>query len=211
MVEEWLRGVIATLVGLGTSVRRDETDAVHQARTTTRRLRAVLAVVPGGAAAAARKELKRYGRLLGEARDLEVRAGLAAQLLDEAGEQGADAARERLVDGVRAAYRDAHGRIVAYLDGSAYPRLLELLDEAAGDAESLDELAVQHEARKHARAMRYLAEALGDDETAAAGAALQDAFGDRRDYELLARSLDGESDEALARVRDAARSRARTA
>jgi len=211
MVEEWLRGVVAALAGLGTAVRRDEADAVHQARTATRRLRAVLAVVPGEAAAAARKELKSYGRLLGAARDLEVRAGLAAQLLDEAGEQGADAARERLVDDVRAAYRDAHERVVAYLDGSAYPRLLELLDVAAGDAEGIDELAVQHEARKHSRAMRYLAEALGDDETAAAGAALQDAFGDRRDYELLARSLDGETDEPLVRVRDTARARAATA
>jgi CHAD domain-containing protein len=208
-VGAWLREVAAELAGLGAAVRRDEPDAVHKARTMTRRLRAVLAVVPGEQAQRARAELKRYGTVLGEARDLEVRAELAAGLLVELGDDDeTDAARERLVAGIRTAHAEAHGRVVDYLDGRGYARLLELLEEATAGGDGVDELAVEHEARKHARAMRYLAEALGDAETAATGAALQDAFGARRDYELLARSLDGDTEEPLVRLRHAARVRA---
>lgn len=201
----WLRDVIESLIGVGSAVRRDEPDSVHSARTMTRRLRAVIGLVAGDAAKSARKELKRYGRLLGAARDLEVRAELAARLLDELGdEDSTDAAHRHLVDEPRAAYRAAHAAVVEYLDGRAYRRLVELLEEVADDAEQLDELAVRHEARKHARALRYLADALGDDDTAKLGAGLQDAFGEERDFALLARSLDGETDESLAHVREAA-------
>jgi CHAD domain-containing protein len=217
-LESWLRDLIASFDGLGIAVRRDEPDSVHQARTATRRLRVVLGLVPGHAAERARKELKHYGRVLGAARDLEVRAELAEELLEGLGDRDRDrdrdsgddagAARERLVEAVRAEYRSAHAGIVEYIDSPAYGRLLALLEDVTEDAESLDELAVQHEIRKHARALRYLAEALGDSETARIGAALQDAFGDRRDFTLLARSLDGEEDRSLARVRDAARKRA---
>ena len=207
-VATWLRDVTDSLIGLGSAVRRDDPDSVHQARTMTRRLRVAIGLVPGDAAEPARKELKSYGRALGTARDLEVRAELAARLLDELGDDDeTDAAHQHLVTAVRAEYRDAHARLVDYLDGRAYRRLVTLLEEVADDAEDLDELAVQHEARKHARALRYLAEALGDDSTAQAGAALQDAFGEHRDYTLLARSLDGETDESLVRVREAARKR----
>ncbi|AYG02576.1 CHAD domain-containing protein [Gryllotalpicola protaetiae] len=204
----WLRDVIDSLIGLGSAVRRDEPDSVHQARTMTRRLRVVIGLVPGDAARPARKELKNYGRALGAARDLEVRAELAARLLDELGDDDdTDAAHQRLVTGVLAEYRVAHARLVEYLDGRAYRRLLTLLEDVADDAEDLDELAVQHEARKHARALRYLAEALADDGTAKLGARLQDAFGEHRDYTLLARSLEGETDRSIAEVRQAAQKR----
>jgi CHAD domain-containing protein len=213
----WLREVAAALTGLAAAVRGDEPDAVHRARTMTRRLRAVLAAVPGEPAQRVRAELKRYGTVLGAARDLEVRAQLAAALLAELGEDDeTDAAHARLLAGIRALHAGAHRRVVAYLDGPAYARLLGLLDRllagwpdgAAATGEGIDELAVEHAARKHARALRYLAESLGDAGTAATGAALQDAFGARRDLELLARSLDGESDASLVRLREAARARA---
>ncbi|MFF2494748.1 hypothetical protein [Agromyces sp. NPDC058064] len=78
--------------------------------------------------------------------------------------------------------------------------------------DGLDEWEVRHEVRKHARALRYLAEALGDEQAAAVGAALQDAIGDQRDHLLLARWLDddaeAESDESIRGVRDIARRRA---
>lgn len=208
-VSGWLRGVIAELVGLGIAVRRDEPDSVHRARTMTRRLRVVLRVVPGDAAKEARKRLREYGALLGAARDLEVRAALAEKLIAELGADGdTDAARERLVHSVRRDYAAAHRQIVAYLDGPDYRRLNRLLDEAAAEAESVDELAVLHEARKSARALRYFAEAYGDTEKAQAGAALQDTLGDHRDHVLLARSLAGEDDAVLARLRETAQSRA---
>lgn len=207
-VETWLRDTIDSLIGLGIAVRRDEADSVHKARTMTRRLRALLALAGGETARAARTELKHYGRVLGTARDLEVRAELAQGLIDEVGDgDETDAAHRRLIDDVRAEYDAAHAVVVEYLDGPRYRGLAERLGELHNGAAALDELAVEHEARKHARAMRYLAEALGDDETAELGGALQDAFGEHRDYTLLARSLDGEEDESLARVREAARRR----
>lgn len=210
-VRTWLRDTIDALIGLGAAVRRDETDAVHRARTMTRRLRAVLGLVPGDAASAARKELKHYGRLLGAARDLEVRAELAQGLLDELGDgDETDAAHRRLVEDARTEYSAAHAAVVDYLDGAQYRALVDRLEEVHDAARSFDTLAMEHEARKHARALRYLAEALGDEKTAQLGASLQDAFGDRRDYTLLARSLDDERDESLTRVRDAARERGET-
>ena len=76
--------VIAAYVGaqasrlkaLDAAVRRDEPDAVHQMRVTTRRLRAALQafpmVLPKPATAGAREELRWLGRVLGDARDAEV-------------------------------------------------------------------------------------------------------------------------------------------
>lgn len=208
-VDGWLEGAIADLEGLGLAVRRDAPDAVHKARTTTRRLRTVLRVVPGEAAKQARRALRAYGELLGAARDLEVRADLAEQLIEESGgDAETDAARDRLVAPARRAYHDAHRHIVAYLDGPAYARLAAQLERAVDDAASVDELVVRHEARKAARSMRYLAEAVGDEATAEAGAERQSALGGHRDLTLLARSLEGEGDPVLARVREAAHARA---
>lgn len=207
-VETWLRDTIDALIGLGASVRRDDADAVHKARTMTRRLRVVLRLVPGDVAQAALEQLKGYGRLLGAARDLEVRAELAEGLLDDVGDHDeADAAHHRLVDEVRAEYAQAHLAIVDYLDGAGYRQLLDELEQVRSSAATLDDLGVEHEARKHARAMRYLAEALGNERVAELGSGLQDTFGEHRDYTLLARSLDGEDDESLGRVRDAAQRR----
>ncbi|MFC4241918.1 CHAD domain-containing protein [Gryllotalpicola reticulitermitis] len=209
-VESWLRDTIDTLIGLGTAVRRNEADAVHKARTATRRLRVVLDLVPGEAASHARTELKRYGRLLGTARDFEVRAELAQGLLDAVGDSDeTDAAHRRLIEGVRGEYAAAHATVMEYLDGPHYQGLIERLEEVRSGTAGLDELAVQHEARKHARAMRYLAEALGDEQTAVIGAGLQDAFGEQRDYTLLARSLEGDDDASVARIREVAGERGR--
>jgi CHAD domain-containing protein len=208
-IDEWLEGAIADLEGLGLAVRRDAPDAVHKARTTTRRLRTVLRVIPGAAAKQARRALRAYGELLGAARDLEVRADLAEQLIDESGgDEATDAARDRLVAPARRAYHDAHRHVVAYLDGPAYNRLLARLAAVVDDAAGVDDLAVRHEARKSARSMRYLAEVVGDVATAAAGAERQGVLGEHRDLTLLARSLEGEADPVLVAVRETARARA---
>ena len=205
--ERWLRDTIDSLLGLGIAVRRDEADSVHKARTMTRRLRVVLGLIPGDTAKAALRELKRYGRVLGTARDFEVRAELAQRLLDEVGDDDeTDAAHRRLIDDVRAEYAAAHDAVVEYLDGPRYRELTARLKDVHESA-ALDELGVQHEARKHARAMRYLAEALGDERTVDLGSGLQDRFGEHRDYTLLARSLEGEDGESLIRVREAAQRR----
>ena len=66
----------ARLKALDTAVRREEPDAVHQMRVTTRRLRAGLRafplVLPEPATRRLRDELRWLGRVLGDARDLEV-------------------------------------------------------------------------------------------------------------------------------------------
>jgi CHAD domain-containing protein len=207
-VETWLADTVDSLIGLGPAVRRDDADAVHKARTMTRRLRVILPLLRGKAAREAAGGLRRYGKVLGGARDLEVRAELAERLLaDIRDDDEGDAAHARLVKEVRRERVAAHRAVVAYLDGPKYARLLDRLEAVRAAADELDELAVQHEARKHARAMRYLAEALGDERTAETGAALQDAFGEHRDYTLLARSLEGDDDASIAAVREAARRR----
>jgi CHAD domain-containing protein len=66
----------ARLRSLDPAVRRDDIDAVHQMRVTTRRLRSTLqsfpAIFPAEPARHLREELKWLGSVLGEARDCEV-------------------------------------------------------------------------------------------------------------------------------------------
>lgn len=208
-----VRDVISELTGVEPEVRRDTDDAVHRARTLTRRLRAFLPLVPGRDAERAMHGLERYGDVLGAARDLEVRQKLVKRLLAElGGDAGADAVPRRLVKAVKRERRRAHRDLVDYLDGPKYRKLVDRLEAVRGAVDRLDEWEVRHEIRKHARALRYLAEALGDEQAAAAGAALQDALGDQRDHLLLARWLDddaeAESDESIRGVRDISRRRA---
>ena len=59
-------------------------------RQSLQRLRAVLGLVPGEEARTARAELKRYGQVLGAARDFEVRAELAAKLLEDVADADED-------------------------------------------------------------------------------------------------------------------------
>ncbi len=94
----------------------DEPDAVHQLRTSVRRLRNVLAAFSQYAEPSAvgglRAQLAEYGDRLGEARDLEVRAEWCERL---AAEVGLDSVlRGRLVAPVLAAHADAHGAFVAW-------------------------------------------------------------------------------------------------
>lgn len=69
----------ARLESLDPAVRRDEIDAIHQMRVTTRRLRSTLQsftdILPTGATRQLRDDLKWLGGVLGEARDCEVLAG----------------------------------------------------------------------------------------------------------------------------------------
>ncbi|HEX6449052.1 MAG TPA: CYTH and CHAD domain-containing protein [Trebonia sp.] len=66
----------ARLKALDTAVRRDEPDAIHQMRVTTRRLRSTLqsftVIWPSAATGHLKDELKWLGQVLGDARDAEV-------------------------------------------------------------------------------------------------------------------------------------------
>ena len=151
----------------------DEPDAVHQLRTSVRRLRNVLAAfrryLDRDATAELRSELKVWGDLLGLARDLEVRAREAATAADAVGlgetdRSPADAVTARTTDRsalveqlVRARSR-AHADVVRWTTsdrGRALARLLEtwaaeprLGERASRPARKAARRAVRHEVER---------------------------------------------------------------
>ncbi len=94
----------------------DEPDAVHQLRTTVRRLRNVVAafkkLLEPEPTARLRSALSDYGARLGESRDLEVRADHCADALETLGLD--DELRGPLVEPLLAAHEVAHRRLVAW-------------------------------------------------------------------------------------------------
>jgi CHAD domain-containing protein len=134
----YLRAQVARIKDLDPAVRRDETDAVHQMRVTTRRLRAALQafpmVLPGPATARLNEELRWLGRVLGTARDIEVLSEHFAAELDATPD-------EMVVGPVRArvsahfARREAAARaaMADALDSARYFALLDELDGLLAD------------------------------------------------------------------------------
>ncbi|WP_368499418.1 CHAD domain-containing protein [Herbiconiux sp. A18JL235] len=130
-----VRDLATQIVELDPRVRADDDDAVHRLRVVVRRLRSVLAshreLFDGDGLGRLRDSLSRLGALLGETRDLEVRARWAADALAEVeadrGVVDADA-RRRLVDDTRAEHADAHRRLVSAMSDTPYYRLLDELD-----------------------------------------------------------------------------------
>jgi CHAD domain-containing protein len=131
VVLAYLDAQAGRLVALDPAVRRDEVDAVHQMRVTTRRLRATFqafpAVLPPTATRHLRDELKWLGMVLGAARDNEVLAEAFRAMLAVTPTElviGPAAARVTVHFASRtAAARDA---VLAALDS---PRYFALLDE----------------------------------------------------------------------------------
>ena len=129
-----LRAVVADLADRVRDRRpaalADEPDAVHQLRTAVRRLRNVLAAfdkyLDRNATAELRACLKTYGDLLGECRDLEVRAEHCAGAIAALGLE-ADL-QEDLVVPLVAAHRAAHEVLVAWHNGPDVAALDALLD-----------------------------------------------------------------------------------
>ena len=169
----------------------DEPDALHRLRTSVRRLRNVLAAfrryLDQDAAAELRARLKEWGDVLGQARDLEVRAWQAAAVADTAGLD--EAARSALVDPLWAAQARAHaaaGRWTRSDRGRDLDRLLaewsaapRLGDKASRPAKRAARRAVRrqaartldavprlgdpgtaHELRKAARRLRHTCDAI---------------------------------------------------
>lgn|GEM_PF-779284 len=115
----------------------DEPDALHQLRTSVRRLRSVLAaygaVLDEAVVTGVRRRLRELGHELGTVRDLEVRvqvAGAAIAEADEAGRFVSAAEREWvrgiLIDDERVAHDRAHARFV---ERQQLPRAVERIDE----------------------------------------------------------------------------------
>jgi CHAD domain-containing protein len=187
------------LMDASAGAARDEPDAVHRARTTTRRLRSVLganrALFERERVRALRALLEELGDRLGEVRDLEVRLAQAELRLDES----ADAAtRRRLVDDVRARHAAGANRLRAFLDGRGREVQRAIADfvatppfaeAAAGDAEPVlaatlraeakrvrraahratGDLESLHRLRRAVRRLRYAAEAVSEPPSAVFG------------------------------------------
>jgi len=116
MLTDIVSGLASTIDERQAAALADEPDAVHQLRTSVRRLRNVLAAFSQYAEPSAvgglRAQLAEYGDRLGEARDLEVRAQWCERV---AAEVGLDSVlRGRLVAPVLAAHAGAHGALVAW-------------------------------------------------------------------------------------------------
>ena len=110
----------------------DAPDALHDARSAARRMRAILTVyaplLESAGTPDLRSALRAFGTVLSTARDVDVAAGrLTAQLVDEP-EDYARAARIRLQDGCRRRLRAAATEVRIFLDSPEYLQMLRDID-----------------------------------------------------------------------------------
>jgi CHAD domain-containing protein len=134
----YLAAQTARLKSLDPAVRRDEPDAVHQMRVTTRRLRSTLQafreIVPADATRHLRDELKRLGRVLGDAREGEVLSELLrADLADTPTEPVMGPAQARIRAHFAPRQAAARAAVLQALDSPAYFAMLDDLDRLLGD------------------------------------------------------------------------------
>lgn len=196
----------------------DEPDAVHRLRTTVRRLRNLLAAFrrcfDTAEAAELGAALASYGSLLGECRDLEVRAADARAALAALGL--ADELEPTVVAPLERVHAAAHAQLVAWHAGPDAAALDALLDRwsqapplrrrARRPAGATARKAVrrqvrrvlrradrgaEHDLRKAARRLRHTADAVASVRPDAAtlgrlGHRVQGVLGDVRDAQLLA-------------------------
>ena len=126
------------LKALDAAVRRDQPDAVHQMRVTTRRLRAALqafpTVLPQPATAELRDELRWLGQVLGDARDAEVlEQHFQAALADLPVELVIGPAKARVTMHFAPEQAAARKAVLKALDSRRYFRLLDDLDRLLDD------------------------------------------------------------------------------
>lgn len=131
------------VIALDPEVRRDTPDAVHQMRVAARRLRSALAtyrpMLRREVTEPLREDLRHLGRLLGEARDLEVLDERLTGLLAEQGWADHPFAGH-LTDELRRDRGRALAEVLAGLDDERHQRLLSGLQELAEQAPWSDEL-----------------------------------------------------------------------
>jgi CHAD domain-containing protein len=138
VVLAYLDAQAARLVALDPAVRRDQADAIHQMRVTTRRVRATLQafpmVVPPTATQHLRDELKWLGTVLGTARDTEVLAEAFRAMLAVTPTElviGPAAARVTVLFASREAA--ARGAVLGALDSPRYFAVLNELERLLAD------------------------------------------------------------------------------
>jgi CHAD domain-containing protein len=138
VVSAYVSAQASRLKALDAAVRRDEPDAVHQMRVTTRRLRAALQafpmVLPKPATAGLRDELRWLGRVLGDARDAEVlEQHFQAALAELPVELVIGPAKARVTLHFAPEQAAARKAVLKALDSRRYFRLLDDLDRLVDD------------------------------------------------------------------------------
>jgi CHAD domain-containing protein len=140
MLAEVVGDLAAKIAARTPAALADEPDAVHQLRTTVRRLRNVLAafglLVDPATAGGLRARLATYGELLGRARDLEVRAEWSARVADEVGLD--PVLRGRLELPLLTAHDRAHQALVLWWGSEEAAELSRTLAEWAAAPAVLD-------------------------------------------------------------------------
>jgi CHAD domain-containing protein len=129
----YIEAQVAALKALDPMVRGHEPDAVHQMRTTTRRLRSTLQSFTRFFSRSETEpligELRWLGAVLGEARDAEVLgAHLAAQLGQLSAEQVVGPVAARVTGHFASIGAEAQARIAEALDSPRYFAVLDRLD-----------------------------------------------------------------------------------
>jgi CHAD domain-containing protein len=163
VVLAYLNAQAGRLKALDPAVRRDEPDAIHQMRVTTRRLRATFQafpmVVPEPTTTHLREELRWLGHLLGDARDVEVLdQHFHAELASTPVELVIGPAKARVTAHFASREAAARNALLEALDSQRYfgllddlDRLLDELAQAAPTTEPADETlprAVAHAYRR---------------------------------------------------------------
>ena len=134
VLQAYLAAQLGRLKTLDPMVRESEPDAVHQMRTTVRRLRSTLQVFArffaGSPSDPLADELRWLGTVLGEARDAEV---LAGHLADHVGQLPQELVIGPVLARVRGHFArigaEAQAGVLAALDSPRYFALLDRLDE----------------------------------------------------------------------------------
>jgi CHAD domain-containing protein len=134
----YLAAQAARLKALDPAIRRDEPDAIHQMRVTTRRLRAALQafpmIVPPEATRHLRGELKWLGAVLGAARDIEVlQEAFQAALAATPAELVLGPAKARVTAHFAPREESASQAVLDALGSQRYFRLLGELDRLLDD------------------------------------------------------------------------------
>ena len=128
-----LREQVQVVQAYDLPVRLDAPDAVHKMRVATRRLRSALTTFKplfrADVVRPLRDELKWLAGELGAARDAEVMRDRVRTAVEAQGAAGATAPIAAIADDeLGQAYRTAHDRVLAELDGERYHGLLSTLD-----------------------------------------------------------------------------------
>jgi CHAD domain-containing protein len=168
VVAAYVSAQAGRLKALDAAVRRDESDAVHQMRVTTRRLRAALQafpmVLPKPATTRLRAELRWLGRVLGDARDAEVLdQHFQTALADLPVELVVGPAKARVTAYFAPEQAAARKAVLRALDSRRYFRLLDDLDgllddppQTAAATAPADEILPQAVARAYRRTKRRM-------------------------------------------------------